>query len=41
MPGLEAGLTVQNLFDTDAEEAGFGTTFPGDLPLPGRTFFSM
>ena len=39
MPGLEAGLTVQNLFDTDAEEAGFGTTFPGDLPLPGRTFF--
>jgi len=39
MPSLEASLEVRNLFDTDAEEAGFGTTFPGDLPLPGRTFF--
>lgn len=39
MPGLEAGLEVRNLFDTDMEEARFGTAFPGDLPLPGRTFF--
>ncbi|MEI2806880.1 MAG: TonB-dependent receptor [Albidovulum sp.] len=39
MPGLEAGLEIRNLFDADAEEAGFGTAFPGDLPLPGRTFF--
>ena len=39
MPGLEAGLEIRNLFDADAEEARFGTAFPGDLPLPGRTFF--
>lgn len=38
-PGLEAGLEVRNLFDADAEEAGFGTAFPGDLPLPGRAFY--
>ena len=38
-PGLEAGLEIRNLFDADAEEAGFGTAFPGDIPLPGRTFF--
>ncbi len=39
MPGLEAGLEIRNLFDADAEEAGAGTAFPGDLPLPGRTFY--
>jgi outer membrane receptor protein involved in Fe transport len=38
-PGFEAGLEVRNVFDADAEEAGFGTAFPGDLPLPGRTFY--
>ena len=38
-PGFEAGLEVRNAFDADAEEAGFGTAFPGDLPLPGRTFY--
>jgi hypothetical protein len=27
------------VFDADAEEAGFGTAFPGDLPLPGRAFY--
>jgi len=42
VPGLEAALDVRNVFDVAAQEAGFGTAFPGDIPLPGRTFlFSL
>jgi outer membrane receptor protein involved in Fe transport len=42
VPGLEAELDVRNVFDVAAQEAGFGTAFPGDIPLPGRTFlFSL
>jgi outer membrane receptor protein involved in Fe transport len=41
-PHLEASLDVRNLFDADVQDAGFGTAFPGDIPLPGRTFsFSL
>lgn len=36
---LEASLDIRNLFDENAEEAGFGTAFPGDIPLPGRTYY--
>jgi iron complex outermembrane receptor protein len=36
---LEASLNVRNVFDEDAEDAGFGTAFPGDMPLPGRTYY--
>ena len=38
-PHLEASLDVRNLFDADVQDAGFGTAFPGDIPLPGRTFY--
>ncbi len=38
-PHLEASLDFRNLFDADARDAGFGTAFPGDIPLPGRTFY--
>ena len=39
---LEASLDVRNLFDADVQDAGFGTAFPGDIPLPGRTvYFSL
>ena len=37
--GWSADFEVRNFFDTEADEAGFGTAFPGDLPIPGRTFF--
>ena len=41
-PHLEASLDVRNLFDADVQDAGFGTAFPGDIPLPGRTvYFSL
>ncbi len=36
---LEATLEVRNIFDTDADEAGMGTAFPGDIPLPGRSYY--
>ena len=36
---LEASLDVRNLWDAEVEDAGFGTAFPGDIPLPGRTFY--
>jgi outer membrane receptor protein involved in Fe transport len=36
---LEASLDIRNLFDADVRDAGFGTAFPGDIPLPGRTFY--
>jgi iron complex outermembrane receptor protein len=36
---LEATLELRNLFDKGAEEAGFGTAFPGDMPLPGRNYY--
>ncbi|MFZ1640074.1 MAG: TonB-dependent receptor, partial [Candidatus Contendobacter sp.] len=38
-PHMEASLDLRNLFDVDARDAGFGTAFPGDIPLPGRTFY--
>lgn len=36
---LEASLDVRNLLGAEVEDAGFGTAFPGDIPLPGRTFY--
>jgi iron complex outermembrane receptor protein len=36
---LEASLDIRNLLDTEVEDAGVGTAFPGDIPLPGRTFY--
>ena len=36
---LEASLDIRNLFDVAVEDAGVGTAFPGDIPLPGRTFY--
>ena len=39
IPDLDIGLHIWNLFDIDAEESRFGTAFPSDTPLPGRTFF--
>jgi iron complex outermembrane receptor protein len=36
---LEASLDIRNLFDESANEAGVGTSFPGDIPLPDRTFY--
>jgi iron complex outermembrane receptor protein len=36
---LEATLEIRNLFDKEAEEAGFGTSFPGDMPLPHRNYY--
>lgn len=36
---LEVGLDVRNLLNKDAKDARFGTSFPGDTPLPGRTFY--
>jgi outer membrane receptor for ferrienterochelin and colicin len=36
---LEATLEIRNIFDTEAEEAGMGTAFPGDIPLPGRSYY--
>ena len=36
---LEASLDIRNLFAADVQDAGFGTAFPGDIPLPGRTFY--
>jgi outer membrane receptor protein involved in Fe transport len=36
---LEASLDIRNLFDENANEAGVGTSFPGDIPLPDRTFY--
>jgi iron complex outermembrane receptor protein len=38
-PHLEASLDIRNLFDEDAEDGGLGTAFPGDIPLPGRTYY--
>ncbi|HJW28058.1 MAG TPA: TonB-dependent receptor, partial [Saprospiraceae bacterium] len=32
-------LDIRNLFDKNAKEAGFGTVFPGDMPLPGRNYY--
>lgn len=36
---LGISLDIRNLLDEDAEEAGIGTAFPGDMPLPGRTYY--
>lgn len=36
---LEASLDIRNLLDTEAQDTGLGTSFPGDIPLPGRTFY--
>jgi iron complex outermembrane receptor protein len=36
---LEAALEIRNLFDNEAEEGGFGTAFPGDMPLPDRNYY--
>jgi outer membrane receptor protein involved in Fe transport len=36
---FEAGLDIRNIFDEDAEEGGFGTSFPGDMPLPSRNYY--
>jgi iron complex outermembrane receptor protein len=36
---LEATLEIRNIFDKKTDEAGAGTSFPGDLPLPGRSFY--
>jgi outer membrane receptor protein involved in Fe transport len=36
---LEATLEIRNIFNEKAEEAGFGTAFPGDMPLPGRNYY--
>lgn len=36
---LAASLDIRNLFAAEAEDAGFGTAFPGDIPLPGRTYY--
>lgn len=38
-PSLEVGLEVRNLLDNQVEDARFGTGFPGDTPLPGRTLY--
>jgi iron complex outermembrane receptor protein len=38
-PYLEATLEIRNIFDKEADEAGIGTSFPGDMPLPGRSFY--
>jgi iron complex outermembrane receptor protein len=37
----EATLEIRNLFDKEAEEAGFGTALPGDIPMSGRSFYFM
>ena len=37
---FEASLDIRNIFDEEAEEAGFGTSFPGDMPLPGRNYYA-
>jgi len=36
---IEASLDVRNIFDRQVEDAGFGTAFPGDMPLPGRNYY--
>lgn len=36
---LEASLDIRNLLDAEVQDAGLGTAFPGDIPLPGRTFY--
>jgi iron complex outermembrane receptor protein len=36
---LEATFEVRNIFDKEAYEAGIGTSFPGDMPLPGRNYY--
>jgi iron complex outermembrane receptor protein len=36
---LEATLEIRNIFDEETEEGGIGTAFPGDMPLPGRSFY--
>lgn len=41
-PTVELGLEVRNLFNDDAKDARFGTGFPDDIALPGRTvYFSL
>ena len=35
----EASLDIRNLLDAEVRDAGLGTSFPGDIPLPGRTFY--
>jgi iron complex outermembrane receptor protein len=36
---LEATLEIRNIFDEETNEAGSGTSFPGDIPLPGRNLY--
>jgi iron complex outermembrane receptor protein len=36
---LEISLEIRNIFDEEAEEARYGTSFPGDMPLPGRNYY--
>jgi iron complex outermembrane receptor protein len=36
---IDVSLEIRNLFDKEAQEAGFGTAFPGDMPLPGRNCY--
>lgn len=36
---LEVSLDIRNIFDEKAQDAAFGTVFPGDIPLPGRTYY--
>lgn len=35
--GVDLALDIGNIFDTRASEAGLGSSFPGHIPLPGRT----
>ncbi len=38
-PGFEVEFEVRNLFDANAEDAVPGSALPGDIPLPGRTYY--
>jgi iron complex outermembrane receptor protein len=36
---IETTFEIRNVFDKETEEAGFRTSFPGDMPLPGRNYY--
>ncbi len=39
-PNYKISVDVRNVFDKNAEEAGPGSVFPSDIPLPGRSFYT-